>query len=335
MAQELFGHMPDGRPVERVKLKGGGLTAHILTFGAVVQDLRLEGHDKPLVLGFESFEPYLSQSPYFGAMAGRYANRIRDGHLEIDGQTYQLDQNFLGKHCLHGGFDGIAHQLWSIDSLDDSAVLLRCALPDGHMGFPGALAIRVRFALLPDGVLDIQMEAETDKTTVINLAHHGYFNLDGSLTIEDHLLQIHAERYLPLDAEAIPTGEIASVSDSWLDFRSPRRLGDAFETSLIDYNFCLSAQRQLLRPIARLESPLSGVSMDVQSTEPGVQAYDGSYIETDLTGLDGQTLCPRAGFCLEPQIWTDAPHHSHFPQAWLKPGETYRQQTQYTFSKSV
>ena len=334
MSRDIFGSMPDGRSVECVLLRGGGLKASILTFGAVVQDLRLDGYDKPLVLGFETLGPYLTQSPYFGAMAGRYANRIRDGHLELDGVCYQLDQNFLGKHCLHGGEDGIAARLWSIDALDSDIVSMSCLLPDGHMGFPGAMEIKVRYALLENGALDIQLTATTDKATICNLAHHSYFNLDGSETIDDHLLHVHTETYLPLTSEAIPTGEIASVDGTWLDFRQPRRLGDAFKEQQIDNNFCLSQGRERLRPIARLESPLSGIGMDVLSTEPGVQAYDGSYIRTSEPGLDGRSMGPRSGFCLEPQIWPDAPHHPHFPQADLRPGEIYRQQTQYVFSRT-
>lgn len=335
MSRDIFGHMPDGRSVERVILRGGGLEVSILTFGAVVQDLRLDGYDKPLVLGFETFEPYLTQSPYFGAMAGRYANRIRDGHLELAGGSYQLDQNFLGKHCLHGGIDGIAMRLWTIDELDSDAVSMSCLLPDGHMGFPGAMDIKVRYALLADGVLDIQMSATTDKATICNLAHHSYFNLDGSETIDDHLLQVHADTYLPLTSEAIPTGEVASVEGTWLDFRQMRRLGDAFKAQQIDNNFCLSQDRESLRLIARLESRESGIGMDVLSTEPGVQAYDGSYIDTSEPGLEGRVMGPRAGFCLEPQVWPDAPNHPHFPQADLKPGDVYRQQTQYVFCRNL
>lgn len=333
MSREIFGAMPDGRSVERVVLKGGGLTASVLTFGAVVQDLRLDGHDKPLVLGFDSFAPYLTQSPYFGAMAGRYANRICDGRFTLDGETHQVDQNFLGKHCLHGGVDGISQRLWSIETLEADAVTLVCHLEDGHMGYPGAMEIRLRYALLDGGCLDIQMEATSDKATLCNLAHHSYFNLYGGPTIDDHVLQVKAENYLPVDEEAIPTGEVAPVAGTWMDFRAPKRLGDAFAEHSIDHNFCLTDERQALRLIARLESPASGVRMAVLSTEPGVQAYDGSYIEAGMIGLDGCEMGPRAGFCLEPQVWPDAPNHPAFPQAVLRPGETYRQQTQYVFSK--
>nr|WP_321443686.1 aldose epimerase family protein [uncultured Cohaesibacter sp.] len=333
MSREIFGAMPDGRPVERVRLSGGGLTASVLTFGAVVQDLRLNGHDKPLVLGFEAFEPYLTKSPYFGAMAGRYANRICDGRFVLDGVTHQVDQNFLGKHCLHGGVDGISQRLWNIEALDADAVTLVCTLEDGHMGYPGAMDIRLRYALQEGGCLDIQIEASADKATLCNLAHHSYFNLDGSPTIDDHVLQVSAEHYLPVDDEAIPTGEIAPVEGTWMDFRNAKRLGDALAEHSIDHNFCLSEARQSLRPIACLQSPASRVKMTVLSTEPGVQAYDGSYIDAGMIGLDGCEMGPRAGFCLEPQVWPDAPNHPDFPQAVLRPGETYRQQTQYVFSK--
>ena len=154
----MFGEMPDGTPVERVTIRGGGLTANVLCYGAVIQDLRLDGHDAPLVLGFETFAPYLTHSPYFGATAGRCANRIRDGHLELDGVTYQLDRNFLGKHLLHGGAKGIGKRLWRVEAVGDDRVTLAITSDDGDMGFPGRLDAQVTFALLPGGVFDIRMQ---------------------------------------------------------------------------------------------------------------------------------------------------------------------------------
>ena len=250
-----FGRMPDGTPVERVTLRGGGLTAHVLTYGAVVQDLRLDGHDAPLVLGFDSFAPYLTRSPYFGATAGRCANRIRDGHLEMDGKTYQLDRNFLGKHTLHGGAASIGKRLWRMDKTAEDRVRLAITMDDGEMGFPGRVEARVHFALLAGGVFDIVMEAEADAPTLCNLAHHSYFALDGSGTISDHLLRIDAETYLPVDDELIPTGDVRPVDGTGFDFRAPRPVSQAHP---IDHNFCLSKARTALRPVARLESPAFG-----------------------------------------------------------------------------
>ncbi|RME14526.1 MAG: galactose mutarotase, partial [Alphaproteobacteria bacterium] len=237
---ETFGTTPDGGAVHRVTLTGGGLTARLLTYGAVLQDLRLEGHAPPLVLGFADFAPYLTHSPYFGAIAGRCANRIANGHLEIDGKSFALDRNFLGKHTLHGGAGGMGKLLWTLTDHAASSATFEISLPDGHMGFPGNLTARVKFSLLAGGVLDIRMSAETDAPTLCNLAHHSYFNLDGGPSIADHRLKIAADSYLPVDDELIPTGEVAPVAGTRFDFRTPTPVGRAFP---LDHNFCLSTAR--------------------------------------------------------------------------------------------
>ncbi|WP_422048682.1 aldose epimerase family protein [Shimia sp.] len=327
---DVWGHMPDGSAVHRIILKGGGLTAHLLTYGAVLQDLRLAGHDAPLVLGFAEFAPYLTHSPYFGATAGRFANRIRDGHLELDGQSYQLDRNFIGKHTLHGGADSMGKRLWEIAAEAEDSATLQITLPDGHMGFPGSLTARVSFALLEGGVLDIRMRAETDRTTLCSLAHHSYFKLDSADTISEHSLQIAAQTYLPVDAELIPTGAQAPVAGTGFDFRQSAPVRQAHP---VDHNFCLSAAREALRPVATLKSAASGVTMRCLTTEPGLQVYDGENINIALPGLDGQPMGAYAGIAMEPQVWPDAHHHDDFPQAVLRPGETYQQHTQFVFSK--
>ncbi|OIP83363.1 MAG: galactose mutarotase [Rhodobacterales bacterium CG2_30_65_12] len=326
-----FGEMPDGTPVERVTIRGGGLTAHVLSYGAVLQDLRFKGHDAPLVLGFPDFAPYLTHSPYFGATAGRCANRIHDGHVVIDGKTFQLDRNFLGKHMLHGGAAGMGKRVWQIDTRAEDRIGLTLTQEDGDMGFPGRLKARVRVALLPGGVLDIRMEAETDAPTLCNLAHHSYFTLGGE-TISDHLLQIQAETYLPVDDELIPTGEERPVAGTRFDFRTPAPVRQA---QPVDHNFCLARARGTLRPVAWLKNPATGLTMELHTTEPGLQVYDGARIGVDLPGLSGQPMRAHAGLALEPQVWPDANHHAAFPQALLRPGETYSQHTQYIFSKDT
>ncbi len=335
MRGEDFGQMPDGTPVRRYTIQGGGLTARFLTYGAVLQDLRLDGHAGPLVLGLEAFEDYLAHSRYFGATAGRYANRIRDGHLELDGETYQLDTNFLGKHLLHGGAAGIGKRVWGLAELSDNSITLVIRATDGEMGFPGNLDIRQTFTLRGDGVLDICMEATTDATTLCNIAHHSYFNLGEGDTVADHLLRVAADNYLPVDNELIPTGDVAEVAGTRFDFRAPCAIGPASARGLIDHNLCLSAERQALRKVAELSCPASGVSMQIRTTEPGLQVYDGAALDVPVPGLDGRRMGPGAGVALEPQIWPDSPHHANFPQAILRPGETYRQQTQYIFSKDT
>nr|WP_321460645.1 aldose epimerase family protein [uncultured Cohaesibacter sp.] len=333
MTVEQFGVMPDGTPVERATISGGGLTAKILSYGTIIQDLRLEGHDKALVRGFEKLEDYLTYGSHFGATAGRVGNRIRDGHLELDGKTYQLDTNFLGKHTLHGGKKGMGVQVWTFDKVEDNAVHMSITLPDGEMGFPGNLTIKIVYSLLDGGVLDMVMTAETDATTLCNLAHHSYFTLDGDPTILDHVLQVEADRYLEVNGELIPTGKLLSVEGSSLDFRAPKRVGDATSVVPIDNNFCLEDSAGALRRVATLSSPKSGISMEVMTTEPGVQAYDGVNMKEGMPGLDGCVMGKHGGFCLEPQIWPDAIHHADFPSSVLKPGETYHQHTQYIFKK--
>ncbi len=324
-----FGEMPDGTKIERFTISGGGLTANVLTYGAVVQDLRLQGYDAPLVLGFEDFAPYLSHSPYFGATVGRCANRIRDGHLELDGKTYQLDKNFIGKHILHGGSVGIGKRVWDVKEITENSVVLSITLDDGEMGFPGQLRATVTYSLLPGGVFDVVMNAETDAPTLCNLAHHSYFNLGGD-AISDHLLSIEADGYLPVDNELIPTGEVRAVAGTGFDFRKPAPVSQAFP---LDHNFCLSDRRGELRSVARLVNPDSGLSMEIKTTEPGLQVYDGENINVDLPGLNGKPMGPHSGIALEPQIWPDANHHDTFQQAVLRPGERYEQHTQYIFSK--
>ncbi len=329
---EIVGQMPNGHPVQRVTLTGGGLTAHFLTYGCVLQDLRLEGHASPLVLGFDTFSHYLTRSPYFGAIAGRCANRIRGGHVEIEGRTYQLDRNFLNKHTLHGGATSMGKRLWRVVDVQTNSAALAITLDDGEMGFPGQLDVCVTFTLLARGVMDIRMQATTSATTLCNLAHHSYFNLDGGATISTHKLQIAAERYIPVDVELIPTGEVRDVDGTGFDFRQPKQVSQAHP---LDHNFCLSLQRERLRPVAWLSSPLSGVTMECRTTEPGLQVYDGSKIEIEIPGLSASPMGACSGLAIEPQIWPDANHHPHFPQAVLRPGETYDQQTQFVFLKDT
>lgn len=332
MSVHSFGEMPDGSAVERISISAGGLSADVLTYGSVLQDLRLAGHAPSLVLGFDTLDHYLKYSPYFGATAGRCANRIRDGHLALDGVDYQLDRNFLKRHHLHGGAAGIGKRLWQIEAVDSDLVSLSIQLADGEMGYPGNMNIKLTYRLLAEGILDISFAATTDKLTLCNLAHHSYFNLTGGESILDHRLRIAADSYTPVDDELIPTGELQSVAGSIFDFREFSELGPITQKQGIDHNFCLSDQRQALRPVACLESPNSNVSLEVRSTEPGLQVYDGARIAPPVPGLDGLNMGAHAGIALEPQVWPDAIHHGHFPQATLRPDEVYRQHTQYVFS---
>ncbi len=334
MNTQEFGTAPDGSTVYCASIKGGGLTLNLLSFGAVVQDLRLEGHAPPLVLGFETLDSYLKHSPYFGATAGRYANRIANGQFTIDGVRYQSDCNFLGKHMLHGGSSGIGKRNWRFVSLTPSEAVLALADPNGAMGFPGNCQIQAHFSLPGEGRLAIRYEATTDQPTLVNLAHHSYFCLDGSGSILDHEIAIDADAYLPVDEEMIPTGEVRPLADTDFDFHAmrPVRHETAQGQVVYDYNFCIAKARGPLRRVAQVRSMASGVSMQVQTTEPGVQFYAGHKLSPPVPGLEGRVYGAHAGLCLEPQIWPDSPNHPDFPQAVLRPGENYAQETVYAFS---
>ena len=333
-----FGNLRDGRLVHHISLSGHGLKASILNYGAIVQDLRLKGHKHSLVLGFEKLDDYLEHSPYFGAIAGRYANRISNAKIELDGQLFQLDRNFLGKHCLHGGSASMGKSLWQIESSSNTAVTLSINVPDGHMGFPGNLTTKVTYSLMPVGKLDVSMEAFSDKVTLCNLAHHSYFNLSGKDSILKHRLKIMAEHYNPVDKELIPTGQVKSVKNTNFDFRTEKTIEysehneEKLDASMnLDHNFCLSNEIMPLRQIASLSSPDSGVFMNINSTQPGLQVYTGSKINCPVPGLDKMEMGANCGIAMEPQIWPDSINQPLFPQAILRPGELYSQQTQYVF----
>lgn len=329
---EFFGKLGDGEPVERVTISKGKLSANILTWGAVVQDMRLEGHAPSLVLGFETFEPYPMHSPYFGAIAGRYANRIANAQFSIDGIAHQTDPNFLGKHTLHGGARGIGKRIWNITDKQPDWVSLSMVDPDGSNGFPGNCSISCTYRITENAGLEVELIASTDAPTLCNLAHHSYFNLDGSSSILDHHLEILAETYIPVDAELIPTGKILPVNATPYDFRVNRRIGSCHQQAF-DHNFCLSDKRVDSRKVATVRSRSSGVEMKIFTTEPGLQFYSGAKIDVPVPGLDGLKYGPFAGMALEPQVWPDSPNQPCFPQALLRPGDTYRQLTTYQFTQ--
>ncbi|MCV9997973.1 galactose mutarotase [Pararhizobium sp. YC-54] len=331
---EVFGHMPSGEPVHRITIRGGGLTAHVLTWGSVIQDLRLAGHAAPLVLGFENFRDYLDHSPYFGATPGRNANRIGSGRFAIDGMSYQLECNENGVTHLHGGSDGIAKRLWTLVEAAENRVVLQITDPDGRAGYPGNCTITCTYTVSDGGVLNVVYESTTDRATICNVCQHSYFNLDGTADALSHDVMIAANSYLPTDELQIPTGEIRAVDGTAFDLRtmSPMRLeGDGIG---YDHNFCLSDMRGQKQSVALVRSINSGVSLEVRTTEPGVQFYTGFKMDVAVPGLEGRHYGPFAGFCLETQIWPDAVNHANFPQAVLRPGETLRQETDYVFTRN-
>ncbi len=335
---DIFGQTVDGDAVQIVEISGGGLTAKIISWGAVVQDLRLKGHEAPLVLGFDNFDDYPVYPTYFGANVGRNVNRIRNGKLVIDGITYELEKNFRGKHNLHGGSQGIGSRNWTFVAVSrDEAVLeIRCA--DGNMGFPGNLDVRCTYRVSSKGVLSVILEAVSDKTTVCNLAHHSYFNLEdgGHSDILDHQMQIFADAYLPSDEDLIPDGRVLPVKGTPHDFRELRAIRREVSGAQIVYdnNWCVSAARGPMRTVAHVSAPISGISLDVATSEPGCQFYAGNTLPSGPNGLTGKPYFAYAGFCLETQLWPDATHYPYFPTAVLRPGEVSRQETEYRFTKA-
>lgn len=335
MQGERFGVAADGETVQRFAITGGGLSARILTWGAVVQDLRLEGHPAPLVLGFDRFEHYPDHSPYFGAVPGRYANRIGNARFAIDGKLHKTDPNFLGKHTLHGGGKGYGTRNWSVSLHGPDFVTLTLHSPDGEMGFPGALEATCTYRLKNPGTLSIELNATASEPTLCNLTNHSYFNLDdgGESDTLGHHLQIAAAAYLPVDDELIPTGVVQPVTGTPFDFTKPRpiRYAKNGEQFVYDHNFCLASTHGKLRRAAWARAANSGVEMDMWTTEPGVQFYGGHKVAREQLGLGGRRYGPHAGFCLEAQVWPDAPNRAYFPTAMLRSGETYHHVTEYRF----
>lgn len=318
---QVFGTTPEGQTIHRFELAGGGLNARVLTWGGILQDLRLEGVPYSLVLNFPDLAGYLNSTAYIGGNVGRFANRIAHGRASIAGHSYQLDTNFLGKHLLHGGSAGADRQVWTVTAYTENSLSLKLVLADGQMGFPGELTVTLHYRLLASACLELEFLATTTAPTLCNFAHHSYFNLDGAESIQNHHLQIQAEHYLPVDAEAIPTGEVASVQNTAFDFRELKPVN--WQGSSYDHNFCTAHSQQILRPVAYLQGE-KGIRMGLATTEPGLQFYDGAHLDV---------YPAYAGLALEPQAWPDAPNHAHFPRAELLPGQVYRQVTRYGFSQ--
>ena len=318
----------DNKDVHAIDIWQDGLSATILTWGGVLQDLRLLGHNSPLVLGFPKFKHYPRYSPFFGAIVGRFANRINDGKAIINGDSYQLDTNYIGKHMLHGGTANYGNVCWDIADHDHNFVELSLTDPDGMMGFPGQCDVLCRYEIKPGNKLSITITAATNAPTIFNPAHHSYFCLDDQNDIRGHELQIGARHYLPTNAELIPTGEVAEVIGTDFNFTSMRQIGDR----QYDNNFCTGFKRSQMRNVAALRSPFSGVKMTVSTTEPGLQLYTGHKLGPPVRGHVKPLYRAFSGICLEPQGWPDSPNHTDFPSALLLPGSQYVQKSEFTFS---
>jgi aldose 1-epimerase len=340
--QEPFGTTTKGRPVHRITLENAnGVRAEILTYGALLH--RLEAFDKngqlaDILMGTDTLAGYEANSAYFGAMVGRCANRIRKGRFRLEGTLYQLACN-LGEDHLHGGPVGFDQAVWDIIATSGPGVTLKHISPHGDQGYPGTLDVRVTYSLDEDDRLTIDCQATTDAPTIVNLANHAYFNLSGDCTrpIFDHLLWIDADRYSPVSAAVIPTGELSPVTATPFDFRVPTAIGsriDAEDEQIrrgegYDHNFVLNRPGHLERPAAWACHPSSGRLLAVYTTQPGIQFYSGNHITAAVPGKNQVENQRRHAFCLETQHFPDAANQAHFPPVTLRPGERYHQTTIY------
>jgi aldose 1-epimerase len=337
-----FGRTPSGERVELYVLKNGDLTAKIMTYGAIVTELRVPGRrgkSEDVTLGFDDLQGYLSDHPYLGATIGRVANRIAKGRFSLGGEQYTLAIN-NGPNSLHGGRKGFDKVVWKAEEVrrpDGPAVTMTYLSRDGEEGYPGNLAAHVTFTLMEDG-LKIDYEATTDKATPVNLTNHSYFNLSGAIagTILDHEVMIAADRYTPVDDTLIPTGEIAPVRGTPMDFTSPTAIGARIDQLKgdpggYDHNYVLQGGEGRPALAARVRDPRSGRVMEVLTTEPGLQFYSGNFLDGTVKGKGGVVYRKHQGFCMEAQHFPDSVNQPNFPSVILQPGKTYTQTTIYRF----
>ncbi|MFG2935821.1 aldose epimerase family protein [Streptomyces sp. NPDC048282] len=318
---ELFGTLSDGTEVHRWTLERAGTRVRILSYGGIVQSVEVpdrDGRTADVVLGFAGLDGYLEHpGPYFGALVGRYANRIAHARFPLDGVTYALEPN-NAPNSLHGGAHGFDKRVWEAARVEHGVRLTRVS-PHGEEGFPGRLEVTATYTLDPSGALRVSYEAVTDTPTVVNLTNHSYFNLAGSGNAGGHELRIAASRYTPVDGDLIPTGVLEDVSGSRFDFRTARKVGSGYDHNLVlDKGVTAAAQE-----VAELHDPASGRTLTVSTTEPGVQLYTAEH----LTG----PFAPGDGVALETQHFPDSPNRPEFPSTRLDPGAVYRSETVYAF----
>jgi aldose 1-epimerase len=334
MAIGRFGAV-DGAEVHELRLTdGAGSEADILTFGAVIRSLVVPSRTGPrgVVLGLNKIEDYVAHSPFFGAVVGRYGNRIGQARFTLEGTTYRLDANENGRHQLHGGSKGFSERIWTLTDLADTRATLTLLSRDGDMGYPGRLLASCTYAFVAPATLRIELVAICDRPTPVNLTTHSYFNLDGSAGIDGHELSIEADFVTPTDDELIPTGEIRSVDRTPFDFRTPRPVEPGRAGVSYDINYVLRGAGDGLSRAAILRSPQSGIAMELWTTEPGLQFYDGHLLDLPVPGLGGSRYSARAGLCLEPQRFPDGPNRRHFPPCILSPGAISRQVSELRFA---
>ncbi len=346
----VFGHLADGAPVEAITLVNRqGMSATILSYGATLQSLIVpdrEGVMADVALGYASLAEYLGQTQYFGSSVGRVANRIAGGRFVLDGAAYAVPCN-NGANALHGGPEGFDKALWEVvevRSVPEPMVRFRHVSPHGDGGFPGELTVTATYTLSDAGALTIDYAATTDRPTIVNMTNHAYWNLAGEGAdsgVMDHVLMIPAEHFLPTDAGAIPTGEISPVEATPFDFRQPTaigvRVGDTAHAQIrigsgYDHNWVVArARSETPRLVAQLVHPASGRTLDVRSTEPGVQFYSGNFLDGSSTGKSGKCYRAGDGIALEPQMFPDTPNRPEFGSIRLAPDEAYRHRIVFSF----
>jgi len=342
ITKKSFGLLDDGTPVEIYTLANGKIEAAIATYGGIVVSLRApdrNGNMDDVVLGYDSLNQYVSNNPYFGALVGRYANRIAHGSFVLEGKTYSVPKND-GDNSLHGGARGFDKAVWKAKPIKDG-IELSYVSRDGEQGYPGTLTATARYTL-NDNELRIEYSATADKPTVVNLTNHSYFNLagQGRGTILQHQLKITASRFTPVDSTLIPTGELRSVEGTAFDFRAPTPIGqriDANEDQLhkgkgYDHNWVLDKVPGRLSEAAELYDPGTGRVLHVLTTEPGLQFYTGNFLDGTIIGKQGRRYAWRSGLCLETQHFPDSPNHPNFPSTELKAGKRYHSVTAFKFS---
>jgi aldose 1-epimerase len=342
----LFGQTPDGRVTKYTLENENGMQVSILDRGGIITNIIVpdrDGEMADVVLGFDKLEGYLDKYPYFGALIGRYGNRIAEGEFSLDGTDYTLAKN-NGPNSLHGGLKGFDRKLWKATPLEEEnrvGVEFAGVSPDGEEGYPGNLSVSVTYWLNNENEVLIDYEAKTDQPTPVNLTNHSYFNLKGagSGDVLDHVLTLHAGAFTPVDSTLIPDGSKKTVEGTAFDFREPTTIGERIDSSSdqlkygrgYDHNFVLDRTGAELEEIANVYEPTTGRTLEVETTEPGVQFYSGNFLDGTKIGKENTPYGFRTGFCLETQHFPDSPNQPNFPSTVLRPGEVYQSQTVYRF----
>ncbi|HLH54814.1 MAG TPA: aldose epimerase family protein [Verrucomicrobiae bacterium] len=346
VSRKPFGQTADGKQVYEFTLRNTkGSEARILNYGGIVRSLRVpdaKGNLGDVVLGYDTLADYLKETPYFGALIGRYGNRIARGKFTLDGQEYTLATNNY-PNALHGGVKGFDKVVWEpaiLTGPDGPSLKLTYLSKDGEEGYPGNLSVTVIYTLTEDNGLKIEYTATTDKDTVINLTQHSYFNLAGKGTILDHIVMIPADKFTPVDSTLIPTGELKPVDGTPFDFRTPTAIGARINQDDeqlkfgkgYDHNWVINKPMGEFGLMARVTEPTTGRVLEVLSAEPGLQFYTGNFLDGTLKGKGGQVYQFRSGFCMESQHFPDSPNKPQFPSVVLKPGQTYHSTIVFKFS---